>query len=236
MEDPKVRVNCIYRATEGEGIAVGRPQIFIRLQGCRVGCRNCDSKETWDFGEGQEMEMDRVLGEVDGLADGNIRWVSLTGGDPLDPAHLKALDVLIHRLAKRGYAVNLEASGTRIVPEIFRRVDFISFDYKTPSTGVRTPVPLLLELSEHYLGKFQIKSVVEDEGDFHACLKAREELERADCGIGFEWCLTPAYSPHERFDPARFTKIMSLNMEHGSRFRVIGQQHKWVYGPRQRRV
>jgi 7-carboxy-7-deazaguanine synthase len=34
----------------------------------------------------------------------------------------------------------------------------------------------------------------------------------------------------------RFVNIMMWNESHGGHFRVIGQQHKWVYGPDKKEV
>ena len=51
-------INSVYRATEGEGIFVGRVQIFVRFQGCNVKCINCDSKDTW-------MATDNYLSSVE---------------------------------------------------------------------------------------------------------------------------------------------------------------------------
>ena len=234
--DNQLLINSIYRATEGEGIYVGRPQVFIRFQGCQVGCLNCDSKETWGFDEKFGMEMGGLLDKVDEQAGSTIQWISITGGDPLHPRHRLGLEELIKQLKSKQYLINLEAAGVRMADGVFQQVDFISFDYKPPSTGIRFPLGHLKEMAQNYLGKFQIKAVVEDTRDFKACLGAYQELERTGLAHGFEWCLTPAYSPHETFNPKRFIEIMSLNYEHGCPFRVIGQQHKWVYGPHQRQV
>lgn len=230
-------INSIYRATEGEGIHLGQAQVFIRFQGCQVGCLNCDSKETWEFTRESALDMSQVLEQVERQSlTGKIRRVSLTGGDPLHPRHVPGLRELVGQLKQRGYWSNLEASGTRIVPPIFRAVDFISFDYKPPSTGVHFPLRNLAILCEEYPGKFQVKSVVEDVRDFRACEQAYQFLQERGLGDGFQWCLTPAFNNHEDFNPARFIEIMSLNYQSNYPFRVIGQQHKWVYGPREKCV
>ena len=232
----KLLINCIYRATEGEGIYVGRPQVFVRFQGCKVGCLNCDSKETWSFSQKFAIPLDQVLERIDRQAMAKIKWVSLTGGDPLDPRHSSGPAELIKELKSRGYLINLEASGTRIVDQVFQQVDFISFDYKPPSTGVKFPLSHLSTLCEQYPGKFQIKSIVEDARDFYACRDAYQSLQQVGLGKGFEWCLTPAYNTHESFSADRFIQVMSLNYQSGYPFRVIGQQHKWVYGAVKREV
>ena len=166
----------------------------------------------------------------------SIQWVSITGGDPLHPRHRLGLEELIEQLKLKQYLINLEAAGVRMVHSVFEQVDFISFDYKPPSTGIRFPLNHLKEMAQNYSGKFQIKAVVEDAQDFKACLEAYQQLKCTALIDGFEWCLTPAYSPHEIFNPERSIEIMSLNYKHGCPFRVIGQQHKWIYGPHQRQV
>ena len=236
IEKEKLLINAVYRATEGEGIYVGRPQVFVRFQGCQIGCLNCDSMDTWSFQEGSSLSMDVLLQRVEDEASGKIQWVSLTGGDPLHPFHVPGVRALLAQLKSRGYRVNIEASGVRLVRDIFHSVDFISFDYKPPSTGVLFPLGPLRELCRDFGGKFQVKSVVQDARDFYSNLETYKKLQGQGLTGGFEWCLTPCYNPHEEFHPQRFVEIMELNYGSGSPFRVIGQQHKWVYGPGEKMV
>lgn len=222
-------INSIYRATEGEGIHIGIPQIFVRFQGCHVGCINCDTKETWDFDPAFTKSLDEVMEKVEVLSQDIIKRVSITGGDPLHPSHIPALLVLIGELKERGYWVNIEAAGTRIVKEVFDQVDFVSYDYKTPSTTVKTSRDLLLKFIEEYGHKAQIKAVVADKKDFEATYDAFHFVKAAKTAP-VPWCLTPCYEPGEEFPMNRFQQVVQLNESFGLPFRVIGQQHKWVYG------
>ncbi len=226
-------------ATEGEGIFLGTPQVFVRFQGCALGCLNCDSKETWDF-----TDMDFDLGEVLSMVEAEttkykkrIKRVSITGGDPLHPKHEKNVLTLAGELKKKGYFVNIEASGTRVVDELFDIVDFVSFDFKTPSTGVKTNPKLLAKVFKQYGKKAQIKSVIADKKDFEFVYDSLNTLlENSDTEVETPWVLTPCYEPHEEFPKDRFVEIINLNEEFGSPFRVIGQQHKWIHGPAKRNV
>jgi 7-carboxy-7-deazaguanine synthase len=228
-------INSIFLATEGEGVRVGEPQIFVRFQGCAVGCLNCDSKETWEFDQKMSTNLENIISRVEKLSQGKykkINNVSITGGDPLHPKHTANVETLVRELKQRGYFVNIEASGTRVVKEIFDLVDFISFDYKTPSTGVACKHELLLKLFQDHAGKFQIKSVVADKKDFETSfeilnwLKAQlpEETE-------IPWVVTPCYNNLESFPQERFKAVIEMNHNYGGPFRVIGQQHKWIFGP-----
>lgn len=223
-------INSIYRATEGEGVHVGTPQIFVRFQGCHVGCVNCDSKETWDFDTSFTKSMTQVLDQVEALSQGFIKRVSITGGDPLHPSHIPSLIELIEQLKMRGYYLNIEAAGTRIVKEVFDLVDFISYDFKTPSTEVKTSKELLTKFLMAYGDKSQIKAVIADKKDFEATYDAFFHAQKAGAPLS-TWCLTPCYEPGEAFPMNRFQQVIQLNESFGLPFRVIGQQHKWAYGP-----
>ena len=129
----KLLINSIYLATEGEGIHIGSPQVFVRFQGCAVGCLNCDSKDTWDFTQEMAMHSESVVERVIELS-GKMRRVSITGGDPLHPKHEAGVLELVKSLKSRGYYINIEAAGTRVVEVIWPKVansDNHSWDHHT---------------------------------------------------------------------------------------------------------
>jgi 7-carboxy-7-deazaguanine synthase len=225
-------INSIYLGTEGEGIHVGVPQVFVRFQGCTVGCVNCDSKDTWEFKQFRTWDVSEIIAEVIKVGhQGKIKRVSITGGDPLHPKNVPAVIEVAAALKSLNYFVNLEAAGTRIVDEIFDRVDFISFDYKTPSTEVVTKTDLIETLYTKYPNRFQIKAVVSDERDFKSTLAARNEVALKVKINQAAWVLTPCFNVEENFPQERFQKVVTWNEVEGAPFRVIGQQHKWIHGP-----
>ncbi len=226
-------LHSIYRGTEGEGINIGMPQVFVRFQGCNIGCLNCDSMETWDFEAPMKLSVSQVFEEI--RKEGLIHRVSITGGDPLHPKHVPSVLELAKFLKEHHFEMNLEASGTRIVDEIFDLVDFISFDCKTPSTGVKTPEKLLLKLDEQYANKSQIKSVIADEKDFKYVKDLKENLEESG-KLMTPWVLTPCFNTGDQFNPELSQMIFELNYQAGSPFRVIGQQHKFIYGSKELRI
>ena len=228
-------INSIYRATEGEGIHIGIPQIFVRFQGCHIGCVNCDTKETWDFDPAFTKSLDEVMEKIEVLSQDLIKRVSITGGDPLHPSHIPSLIELIKELKARNYFVNIEAAGTRVVKEVFDLVDFVSYDFKTPSTQVRTSKELMVKFLQDYSHKSQIKAVIADKKDFEATYDAFHFV-RSQLTHQVPWCLTPCYEPGEAFPMNRFQQVIQLNESFGLPFRVIGQQHKWAYGPSERLV
>lgn len=234
-------INSIYSAHEGEGIWIGVPQVFVRFQGCVVGCQNCDTKETWSFEQSYQQPLDQVLRRIAELlakTDPSKRRVSITGGDPLDVRHLVGLKALVKILKNAGVTINVEAAGLKVVPEIFDLVDVISMDFKTPSTGLWPSTAPLGQLLKNYGHKAQIKAVIADHRDFERTFLVYSELKAAglvdQCNT--PWVLTPCFEPGQEAPRDLIKQIYDWNWEAGGVFRVITQQHKWVYGSSERLV
>ena len=104
------RIAETFYSIQGEGVTAGRPAIFVRLQGCSVGCGWCDTKYSWDPAAGREVTLDALLGEVAAFP---CRRVVVTGGEPLESP---LFTPLVGALAGRGDAVEVETSGTLAPP------------------------------------------------------------------------------------------------------------------------
>lgn len=223
-----MNIHSIYPATEGEGIHIGTPQVFVRFQGCQVGCRNCDSKETWSFAKSRQLVLNEVLHMV---ASFSLSRVSITGGDPLHPKNQDDCLSLSCELKSKGYFVHLEAAGQSIHTDIFDTVDFISLDCKTPSTGVKQSQEILETFMKSYAFKGQIKSVIENFKDLDYVYDMAQSLVGPHKKqLPISWCLTPAYTPGRNFSLDFFHSLITENQRRGGFFRVIGQQHKWIHG------
>src|SRR5215475_10354965 len=77
------RIAEAFFSIQGEGATAGLPAVFIRLQGCSVGCRWCDTKYSWDPAGGQEARLDSLIEEARGHP---CRRAVITGGKPLEPS------------------------------------------------------------------------------------------------------------------------------------------------------
>lgn len=234
-------INAIYQASEGEGVHIGTPQVFVRFQGCAIGCINCDSIDTWDFNGGDRLTLEQVLSQVVEQGGERFKRVSITGGDPLHPKLLPQVLELARVLKRKGYWINIEAAGTRVVDELFDAVDFISFDYKTPSTNVRTSPALIAKMAVQFSDKFQVKSVIENRIDFDDTVKAQKivlaKLQKENTNYkSFPWVLTPAFNLGEKFPLERVLNVISWNEETSAGFRVITQQHKILHGSEKKKV
>jgi len=103
---PRGRIAETFYSIQGEGATAGVPAVFVRLQGCSVGCSWCDTKYSWDPSAGREVELPALLEEV---ATFPCRRVVITGGEPLESPLFPPLSAA---LAERRYTVEVETSGT----------------------------------------------------------------------------------------------------------------------------
>jgi organic radical activating enzyme len=75
-----------YDTIQGEGVNVGVPAAFLRLQKCFLGCTFCDTSEVWRHGNaytyGELIKMMEDAGLKEKLLCGQYHLV-ITGGSPL---------------------------------------------------------------------------------------------------------------------------------------------------------
>jgi 7-carboxy-7-deazaguanine synthase len=121
-----MRVTEIFHSIQGESTHAGRPCVFVRLTGCNLRCRWCDSAYT--FTGGEKMTVEEVTDRV--MAYG-CNLVEVTGGEPL--AQAEAFE-LIENLCDRGLEVLIETSGSIDVSPTDRRAKLI-LDVKCPGSG-----------------------------------------------------------------------------------------------------
>ena len=107
LTTPRGRIAETFYSIQGEGATAGLPAIFVRLQGCTVGCGWCDTKYSWNPAAGREVDLPALLDEVAAFP---CRRVVVTGGEPLESSLFAALTAA---LTARGYVVEVETSGTR---------------------------------------------------------------------------------------------------------------------------
>lgn len=119
------RINEIFETIQGEGCFTGVPSIFIRLQGCPVGCPWCDTQHTWETRASDEVSIDAMMAKISptsqwaamtaddivGLIKARgyqARHVVITGGEPA----MFDLLPLGEALEKQGLRLQIETSGT----------------------------------------------------------------------------------------------------------------------------
>jgi len=143
-------VSEIFSSIQGEGVYVGRRQIFVRLQGCNLACSYCDTSRS-----SGPCRFETVPGSCEFSSTPNpvsSRWlrdlvdslttvvphhsISITGGEPL--LHAGFLKQWLPSL-ENNLPIHLETNGTLpdALAEVIEFVDVIAMDVKLPSaTGV----------------------------------------------------------------------------------------------------
>jgi len=72
-----------FHSLQGEGLHAGRSAFFIRLGGCRVGCRWCDTKHSWPSEAHPLRTAEDLAAEARSAAQAGAAFVVITGGEPL---------------------------------------------------------------------------------------------------------------------------------------------------------
>ncbi|MEM7481410.1 MAG: radical SAM protein [Acidobacteriota bacterium] len=165
--EERLKIHEVFYSLQGESTAIGRPCVLIRLTGCQMRCRWCDT--TYSFYEGDWRSLDDLLAEVEEIG---CPLVEVTGGEPLlQPGALP----LMRELCDRGYEVLLETGGGVDIGAVDPRVRRI-VDVKCPGSGEAENyhwpnLDLLTPLDE-------LKFVLADEGDYRWARELIRTMEK----------------------------------------------------------
>lgn len=146
------RLAELFCSHQGEGPHVGRLHLFVRLAGCRVGCRYCDTPDALRAGQEYEVRAPGGATEVranpvDGAALAReverlasscppLHAVAVTGGEPLEQ-----VDFLSDFLPRVRLPVLLETAGVHPaeLERVVEHVAIVSMDLKLPSVARTAP-------------------------------------------------------------------------------------------------
>ena len=147
----------IFCSLQGESTFVGLPCVFVRLAGCNLDCRYCDTRYArYDY-DGEKLSIPEIADRVSAYM---VPLVELTGGEPLLQHETPEL---VRYLLDRDFTVLVETNGSLDISLVDPRVHLI-VDIKTPGSGMAASfyLPNLGLLQRHH----QIKFVMVDEADF----------------------------------------------------------------------
>jgi organic radical activating enzyme len=125
------RLSEVFRSLQGEGPSAGTPAVFLRLQGCDVGCAWCDTRYSWPETGGEAIAGDALWQEVE--AQGPAPLLVITGGEPLQHANIAAL---LEQAVARWPRVEVETSGIEPPPLQHERLAY-NVSPKLPSATPR---------------------------------------------------------------------------------------------------
>lgn len=151
-----LRVTEIFYSIQGESTWAGTPCAFVRLSGCNLRCRWCDTAYSYPAGE------ERSIGDIlQTVADFGVALVEITGGEPLAQEGSPAL---AQALIDAGYTVLVETNGSLPMDRLPSAVHRI-MDLKAPGSGMSGHIywPNLDVLSA---ARDEIKAVLSDREDY----------------------------------------------------------------------
>lgn len=167
-----LQITEIFKSVQGESSYAGLPCVFVRLAGCNLRCRYCDTE--YAFYDGKETTVSETVATVEKFG---LRLVEITGGEPL--LQSESID-LMKRFLNLNYKVMLETGGSLSIQDVPKEVIKI-VDLKCPSSGEvdKNDFKNLSRLAPHD----EIKFVIGDRNDYEwsrEILKKYELEEKAN--------------------------------------------------------
>ncbi|MDI6782371.1 MAG: 7-carboxy-7-deazaguanine synthase QueE [bacterium] len=150
MIEPKGYIVEIFKGIQGEGLWVGESQIFLRLAGCNLSCKHCDTDYALNVPAQYKVDDDKYYSnpvtmietiDIVNSYGSSLTTVSITGGEPLLQDNY--LKMLLPILKKQGYRVYLETNATlpKQLAKILKWVDIVSADIKLPGFTGENDIP-----------------------------------------------------------------------------------------------
>jgi 7-carboxy-7-deazaguanine synthase len=211
----RLKLSEIFLSLQGEARSAGLPTVFVRLTGCPLRCRYCDT--AYAFYGGQWADIGDIVAQVRSYGVPNV---CVTGGEPL--AQKRCIS-LLDELLRAGFSVSLETSGAIDIAPVDVRVSRV-VDIKTPDSG-ESPQNLwsnMALLTPHD----QLKFVICSEADYRwAKAKLVEHAMSARCEVLF----SPSYGQIEPRQLAEWIIADRLPV------RLQMQLHKQLWGEEQGR-
>lgn len=204
-----------YTSIQGESRFAGLPCTFIRLSGCSLRCRWCDT--VYSYQKGRQSSISEVIAELPAYP----KLVEITGGEPLEqPAAIPLMRALI----AAGYEVLLETSGAEPIAQVPEDVTIIC-DFKCPGSGMAERN--LWANVAHLKPQDEVKFVIADRTDFEYAKAVMAEHRLTErCFV----LMSVAFGQLKEAELVEWVLADKLNV----RFNL--QQHKYIWSPRKKGV
>ncbi len=163
-----------FRSIQGESTYAGLPCFFVRLAGCNLACKYCDTQYARKIqASGHEQH---TVESIISSKNPNDKLVCITGGEPLLQ---EGSLILMDRLVKKGCTVLLETNGSLDISSVPKEVIKI-MDIKCPGSGMEHQNRY--ENLKFLTNQDQLKFVITSREDFEfaACIVDKHKLNRAE--------------------------------------------------------
>ena len=175
METDKIKISEIFYSIQGEGFLAGRPSIFIRLAGCPLRCKFCDTKYAIDSKAGKIRTIEKIVKQVKKY---KTNYIVITGGEPMISSNLS----LLCRAFKK-YHITIETAGIKFVPGL--KCDLMSISPKLSNAYLNKAdkkryleIDSLQKLIKNY--NYQLKFIIEKAEDIKEVNQVLKKLKNID--------------------------------------------------------
>lgn len=169
-----MRVVEIFCSIQGEGKFLGTPAIFLRLHGCNLRCKYCDTKYAWYTFE--ELELKDIINKIINLLNiYNPKHLVITGGEPL--LQEEGVFSLIEKVANLFDLIEIETNGT-IKPKKHHGKVFYNVSIKLSNSGLDYNERINEDAIRYFnrINNSIFKFVVSDERDVEEVLQLIDEF------------------------------------------------------------
>jgi len=231
-----LRVHEIYTSLQGEGVDVGVPTLFLRLQGCnlyRCPCKWCDTPKARDPEGGFELVSEpwKTL-----LNDRNpVVPICITGGEPLlQEKNLRPLVEVLrlegrasHRRCLGRHPISIETNGTLPPPKWVSRCHWC-VDVKPPSSGLQTNLDTIFDWHITEYAPIDFKFVVANVEDLNFVRLTLLEIRKRFQDRDHTYLLSPAFKGSQ---PTSMLPELA-DFAKRNKMRLSLQLHKIIWGER----
>ncbi len=210
-------ISEIFLSIQGESSYAGLPCIFIRLAGCNLRCKYCDT--TYSYKSEITLSTNDIVTKVKEFDP--VKLVEITGGEPLLQLEIYDLFTLLY---DNEYEILLETNGTINLEKVPDHVTKI-VDVKCPGSGEENSF-LLENLEFINKEKDEIKFVLSDNFDYNW---AKDFVMKYNL-IDYEILFSPVLEKLE------LQKLAKWITEDKLKVRMQLQLHKLIWGKEKRGV
>ena len=133
----RASISEIFTSIEGEGIFVGKKTLFIRLSGCHLKCRWCDTKYALPLDSGLDYLIDEIKDLIIKELQPFTYKVNFTGGEPLlqTEAVIELADFMKKQTNLKTY---MESScfDSELFSKVLPYIDICKIEFKTDDSKV----------------------------------------------------------------------------------------------------
>ena len=186
---------------QGEGFQTGKAAYFIRIGGCDIGCRWCDTKISWNAETHKLASTDTI---IDNAYKSEAKSIVVTGGEPLS----YDLNYLSQKAKEKNLQTFIETSGAYPLSG--------EWDWICVSPKKQKP-----PLKELYQKADELKVIIYKESDFLWAEESSEHVSE-NCKL----YLQPEWSNREEMT----TKIVEY-IKKNPKWNLSVQLHKYLHIP-----